>query len=411
MTASKNQLIVGFRHNVPRSKCMKIHKQMGTTIVDEIKEMNAYVVNVPIGQIKSCVSNYSSCKYVRYVEQNNTVKVDPITIKKQKQNKNTRATITAIPNDPFLNRQWGLSKVNASEAWGRARISSLFATIAILDTGIDQNHADLSRKIILNKNFSNSPTIDDRYGHGTHVAGIAAAITNNRTGVAGLSYNSARLMNIKVLGDSGFGTLSGVAKGIIFAANQGAHVINLSLGSSGTSSVLGEAVAYARNKGAVLVAAAGNSGTNQRSYPAAYRPVISVAATDRNDRKASFSNFGAAWVDLAAPGVAILSTLPNHPNVIGIENYGFLSGTSMSTPFVSALAALIKATYRILNNRQIASIIQRSTAKVPGYGKLYQFGRINAFRALILARKVTLRQRSRTQVTRSVCRALSPNNP
>jgi thermitase len=292
-----------------------------------------------------------------------------------------------IPNDPGFTQQWGLSKVSAPNAWSIARRNQRKVSIAILDTGIDQNHEDLSNKIVLNRNFTDSPTIDDLYGHGTHVAGIAGAITNNDRGVAGMSYNAAILMNIKVLGDEGFGLVSWVAQGIVYAANRGAKVINMSLGSSSHSKLLRRAVLYAwREKRAVIVAAAGNDSTNSRDFPAAYNPVVSVAATNKNDRKARFSNYGAKWVDVAAPGVKILSTAPNHANVIGCLNYCSLSGTSMSTPFVSGLAALIYATNRKLSNRQVVRIIERGAVSVPGTGRLYEHGRIDAYKSLKIAK-------------------------
>jgi thermitase len=317
---------------------------------------------------------YLSQKEVDFVENDFIVKTDPIMSK-------------VIPNDPGFTQQWGLSKVSAPNAWSIARRNQRKVSIAILDTGIDQNHEDLSKKIVLNRNFTDSPTVNDLNGHGTHVAGIAGAITNNGLGVAGMSYNAASLMNIKVLGDEGFGLVSWVAQGIVFAANQGAKVINMSLGSTAHSKLLRSAVLYAwREKRVVIVAAAGNNSSNTREFPAAYNPVVSVAATNKNDRKARFSNYGSRWVDIAAPGVKILSTAPNHDNEIGCLNYCSLSGTSMSTPFVSGLAALIHATNRKLSHRQIVRIIERGAVSVPGTGRFYEHGRINAYRSLRIAK-------------------------
>lgn len=250
--------------------------------------------------------------------------------------------------------------------------------IAIWDTGIDQDHEDLKTKVIANVNFTTSRTVDDRYGRGTHVAGIAAAITDNARGIAGVGFQTS-LMNVKVLSDTGSGQYSWIANGIIWAADNGAHVINMSLGGTSTSSTLQAAVQYAWSKGVVLVAAAGNENVSTPTYPAYYEECIAVAATDQNDAKASFSNYG-SWVDIAAPGVNIYSTLPNHPNRIGVRNYGSLSGTSMATPHVAGVAALVKARYPSLTNADIKAKILAATDPATGFTPT--LGRINAYKAV-----------------------------
>ncbi|WP_406603735.1 S8 family serine peptidase [Neobacillus rhizosphaerae] len=209
-------------------------------------------------------------------------------------------------------------------------------------------------------------------------------MTNNLVFGAGTSFNSGDLWNIKVLGDDGFGLFSWIASGIVDAADAGAAVINMSLGGPGGSQALEDAVNFAWNTGVVIVASAGNDNTNTPSFPAAYVNVISVAATDENDLKAFFSNFGDG-VDVAAPGVGIFSTCPTHTNVIGCINFGSLNGTSQAAPFVSGLASLIKATFPLLSNQAIRLAIESSTDDVPGSGTLYQFGRINANAAIITA--------------------------
>jgi thermitase len=247
------------------------------------------------------------------------------------------------PNDPYYGQQWQYPKIQAPDAWAVVTGTSQVA-IAILDTGIDQSHEDLRSKVAQNVNFTTSGSFDDKYGHGTHVAGSAAAATNNGLGVAGTCPNCA-LYNVKVLGDNGSGAWSWIASGIVWAADEGAKVINMSLGGSTGSSTVEEAVNYAWNKGVVLVAAAGNSGSSSPSYPAYYSNVIAVAATDQTDNKASFSNYG-DWVDIAAPGVSILSTAPDHRNRIwgfGVK-YATGSGTSMATPHVAGTAGLVWST-------------------------------------------------------------------
>ncbi|MEW6675942.1 MAG: S8 family serine peptidase [Nitrospirota bacterium] len=240
-----------------------------------------------------------------------------------------------------------------------------------------------------NKNFTTSRTVDDLYGHGTHVAGIAGALTNNGIGVAGLGF-LASLMNGKVLGDTGLGYYSWVASGIIWATNgpdgiagtpDDAKVINMSLGGTSYSLALEDAVNYAWGKGVVMTAAAGNSDTDLPFYPAYYINVIAVAATDENDNRAGFSNFG-GWVDVSAPGVNIYSTMPNHRNRLRILNYGYLSGTSMSSPHVAGLAALVWKTQYGTDNSSVVRGRIEATVDTIITDEYIGKGRINAARAV-----------------------------
>jgi thermitase len=281
-----------------------------------------------------------------------------------------------IPNDPYWSSQWGLTKIEAPAAWDITTGSSS-VIIAIVDSGIDLFHPDLSGKLVSGYDFVNDDsTPQDDYGHGTHVAGIAAAKTNNGTGVAGLSWN-AEIMPVKVLNDYGSGNYQDLVNGIIFAANHGADIINLSLGGSAYSSTLKDAVEYAHGLGCVVVAAAGNNNSSV-SYPARYPDVVAVAATDSNDQKAGFSNYGPE-VDVAAPGVSIRSTY-----WWGSSTYGWLSGTSQASPHVAGLAALIWSVSPSLNNTQVESIIKQTADDLGAAGRDhdYGFGRINARRAL-----------------------------
>lgn len=370
MVKKDQRLIVGFFPNVTRIERNEVHKMMGATFVQAIEQLHADVVTVPAPNASVFLNKYSTSPKVRYVE------IDQIA--------HTTGCIRINPNDPDFNLQWGLEKIMAPEAWCRSVISSANIAIAILDTGIDQDHPDLAAKITRNVNFTFSSTVDDLYGHGTHVAGIAAAITNNQLFGSGTSFNSSNLWNLKVLGDDGFGLFSWIAAGIVDATDAGAAVINMSLGGPAGSQALEDAVNYGWNNGVIIVASAGNDNTDLPSFPAAYKNVISVAATDQNDQKAGFSNFGDG-VDVAAPGVGIFSTCPNQPNVIGCINFGALNGTSMAAPFVAGLACLIKATFPLLSNLSIRQAIELSTDTIPGSGTLYQFGRINALSAIIKA--------------------------
>jgi thermitase len=233
----------------------------------------------------------------------------------------------------------------------------------------------LAAKIVARQNFSTSTTVDDIAGHGTHCAGIAAAITNNTAGIAGVGYNVS-LMSVKVLGDNGSGYTSAIAQGIIWAVDNGANVISMSLGGGGGTTTFQEAIDYAWNKGVVVVAAAGNSGTSAPSYPAYYTNCIAVAASDQNDRLYSFSNYG-SWVDVAAPGSAY-STLPDN-------RYGMMSGTSMATPFVSGLAGLAFSIATDTNgngkvNDEVRALIENNTDNV-GITNIMR-GRINAYKTV-----------------------------
>lgn len=248
-----------------------------------------------------------------------------------------RATLT--PNDVLYSQQYAPAKVKLPAAWDRT-LGSHNRMIAIIDTGIDRAHADLALNVchlgaaFLSSTGTGVPgATEDDNGHGTHVSGIAAAMTNNVEGVAGAGQSC--LMPVKVLNAGGLGFTSDVAAGIVYAANNGANVLSMSLGSDSSDSAEKAAVDYAVGKGALVVAAAGNDGCGKRSnvgYPAAYPNAIAVSSTDRNNKLSSFSSCGSE-VDIAAPGSSILSTFTGN-------SYLILSGTSMSTPLVSGVAAL-----------------------------------------------------------------------
>jgi thermitase len=276
-----------------------------------------------------------------------------------------------VPNDPKFGDpgQWGLKKAAFPRAWDRARGRG--AKIAIVDSGVYQNHPDIG-KIVAQKDFvSGDAVANDPYGHGTHVAGIAAALTDNGRGMAG-GCPACKLLIARVMDSRGDATDSDVVAAINWSVNNGADVVNLSLGAPQKSSVLEETInkAYANGNGAVVVAAAGNEGTNTKQYPAAYRKVIAVSATNENDRIARFSSRG-GWVDLAAPGTGILSTRTG-------GGYDLESGTSESTPFVSALAGLLAS-----RGKTAAEIRKRMQSTATDLGPAgddpyYGHGRINA---------------------------------
>jgi len=276
-----------------------------------------------------------------------------------------------IPNDPYFGSQYGLSQIKCPSSWDLT-LGSSSVVIAILDTGVDLNHPDLVGKLVSGTDLVNSDgTPEDDNGHGTHCAGIAAAATNNGIGVAGAAPN-CKIMPVKVLDAGGSGYLSTVAQGIRYAADGGAKVISLSLGSSSASLTLQEAVNFAISKGAVVVAAAGNEGVSSKFYPAACSGVISVGAVDSNNNKATFSNYG-SWVSVAAPGVRIYSTWAG-------DTYAYASGTSMATPFVAGEAAILFSFFG--TNTSPAAIKQKIEANCDPVGSWVANGRINVLAAL-----------------------------
>lgn len=296
-------------------------------------------------------------------------------------------TVEAItePNDPEFWRQWGLKQaqdhdIDAPEAW------SIFTggdniTIAIIDTGVDLDHPDLQGKIVPGYDFVNGDTLaDDDHWHGTHVAGIAAASTNNSVGVAGVSWG-ARIMPLKVLDQYGSGSTFDVAEAVRYAADNGAKVINMSLGASGSQWPCGwthveEAFNYAVSRGVLLVVAAGNDSKEGVSCPGAYDQVMAVGSTDSSDMRSYFSNYGPR-LDIAAPGSSIYSTLPG-------GSYAYSSGTSMAAPHVAGLAALIWSFVPSYSNGEVRDVLQSTADDLggPGWDQYFGYGRINAWQAL-----------------------------
>jgi thermitase len=365
-----DRLIIKYRDFLHPSERIRLYEKFGDSLIEHLDRLDVDIVNIRGKEMERVIRNYIRDSRVEYIEPDYTA-----------------FALEATANDPGIinNLQWGMLKVKAAgegqnSAWFFSK-SNPGVKIAILDTGVDQDHEDLKGKIISNYKCADSPTFDDLYGHGTHVAGIAAASTNNGIGVAGLGYDAA-LMNVKVLGDDGSGYYSWIADCIRWAADNGAKVINLSLGGSAKSKTLENAVNYAWRKGVVLVGAAGNSGNSSPTYPAYYANMIAVAATDKNDQKASWSSYG-KWVDVAAPGVDIYSTFPNHSYKIDKSlGYDYASGTSMATPHVAGLAALIWTSPYGINNSSVRKQIENKAEKITGTGTYWTYGRINALESV-----------------------------
>jgi thermitase len=313
-----------------------------------------------------------------------------------------------VPNDPHYGLQWGYPKIRAPQAWDITQGSST-VKVAVLDGGIDNNHADLQGKVVRQYDFGNgdtdaSPNANDN-GHGTHVAGTVAASTNNGKGVAGSCPNCS-LLFAKVFDSNGQVYDSYVVPALNWSANNGARVINMSFGGPGYSSALETAINNAWNKQAVLVASAMNNGTSgTKYYPAAYDNVMAVAATDKNDQKYYWSNSG-DWVDVAAPGVDIYSTTLSEWVVVqdfsGVKSwklvprYAYSTGTSMAAPHVSGLAGLILSKNAGLTNKEVRYRIERTAVDLVSAGwsgkdPIIGSGRIDAYAALNYSNKAAPR--------------------
>jgi serine protease len=287
------------------------------------------------------------------------------------------------PNDQYYSKQWNLHKIGIEGAWTRTKGSGI--TVAVIDTGITQVRDLAETKFVKGYDFVNDTEIvKDDNGHGTHVAGTVAQTTNNQYGVAGVAYE-ASLMPLKVLNADGSGTVADIAEAIKFAADKGADVINMSLGGGGESKLMQDAIEYAYKKGVVIIAAAGNESTDGASYPARYPHVIGVSAFGPDGEKASYSNFGAG-VDISAPGGSETGTILQE--TIDENGQGLflgLQGTSMASPHVAGVAALIKAS-GVTEPDQILKVLQQSARVIQDDAlNYYGAGQLNAEAAVKLA--------------------------
>jgi len=384
----QDEIFVRFKSNGSSSAkeiAKKVNLQIGATVLEEFEEVDGLqLVQIPGNiSLQDALAKYNENPNVIYAEANYVYKEE------------------SIPDDKYYDYQWGLSQINAPLAWNITTGSSN-VIIAIVDSGIDLNHPDLKANIWINPgeipgngiDDDHNGYIDDVYGwnfvsannnvadddgHGTHVAGIIAAVGNNAAGVTGLMWN-VTIMPLKFLDKNGDGYIDDAVSAIRYATKMGASIISCSWGGSQYSKALNDAISASS---ALIVCAAGNEYTGQNNdilpfYPASFTSpnIISVTATDENDKLAPFSSYGVNSVDVAAPGTAIYSTLPG-------SRYGFMQGTSMATPYVSALAGLIKSLRPDLNALQIKyTILDNVDPIISLTGKVLTGGRINVFKAL-----------------------------
>lgn len=355
------ELIVGLSRTVPDvfTKFALLAEENEVNIVDKISldgEIIAVVVKPELQVVSSFEAQLKASGLSKYVEPNYEVKA------------------LIHPNDPGWSNQWGPQKVQSDYAWNTT-LGNHSVLVAVADTGIDYNHTDLSS----NYNASGYDWINndadpfDDHWHGTHCAGIIAAVINNSVGVAGLA--QVQVMAEKCLGQDGGGSTSQIASAIYHATDSGAKIISISLGLYAHSTTLYEAIEYAYNNDVLVVAAAGNDNVTGKLYPAGYDEVIAVAATDQYDNKAWFSNWG-DWIELAAPGVDIYSTKPG--------GYRYASGTSMACPHVSGVAALIMSQYPNMTRDIVRGQLRWTVDDLGsnGFDEIYGWGRINAQKAV-----------------------------
>jgi thermitase len=392
------ELIVTYEEKATEATEDNAVEDVDGEVEDEIEALDAEVVEIPaiqddapgeareqkLADAKQDLENAPGVEAVDYDYIRQTAEVDEPS--------------EALIDDPYYYEQYGLDLPNFPQAWTKSNRGE-DARVAIVDTGIFQEHEDFlyddpdptggesKSKVILQRDFVDDDLIaDDDNGHGTHVAGTVGAVTSNNKGIASGCPGCDLIIARALGGEEGTGSDSDIADAIVWSAQRGADVINLSLGGAGSSTVLRQAVDYAYARNAVVVAAAGNDGNSTINYPAGYSNVISVAATNEFDMRAKFSNTGGT-IDVAAPGVGILSTYPG----TDLESaYKFLDGTSMASPHVAALAALLVAQDLVdsnpgnRSNSQVRTLILKTAVDlgVAGRDSSYGMGRIDALRAV-----------------------------
>jgi len=315
----------------------------------------AVTVDVPADQVTEAAAVLRADPAVAYVERDQVARIAAVT-----------------PNDLAFGEQWGIKKAGVDTAWDTTR-GSATVVVAVVDTGV-QVLPDLAGRVLSGRDFVNddSNAADDQ-GHGTMTAGVIAARGDNHTGIAGICW-TCQILPVKVLGKDGSGSYSDIAQGVRWAADQGADIINLSLGGDSDSQLLRDAVAYASGKGALVIAAAGNDGSSTLHYPAAIPAVLAVGASTAGDTRYSWSNYGSNWVDIAAPGC--------NPAQARNGIVGDFCGTSSATPFVAGVAALLASTTPTPTAAVMRTALTASAATIAGTWVPKSSGRVDAAAAL-----------------------------
>ncbi len=355
----KGEVLARFRKDITKEEIERFHKEKGTQVLKSYEKISVHRLKIPETEtVWEFVERHSTDFKHAYIE--------PVFLASQQ---------AVMVNDPSFRFQWAIPKIEVDKAW-EVNIGSPDIVVAVIDTGIDISHTDLKNNVISGVDIvnGNSASMDDN-GHGTYVSGIIAAEANNSIGIAGISWKS-RLMPVKVLTASGEGSYSDLIEGIIYAADHGARILNLSLGGYSYSQFLGDAIQYAHSSRAVIVAAGGNENTDEQLYPAAYSNVIGVSATDPFDQRWPSSNHG-TYISLSAPGVGVLSTQREN-------SYGEATGTSVSAAQVSGVAALILSKNPDFSNTQVENILYQTADDLgdKGWDGYHGFGCVNALKAV-----------------------------
>ena len=352
------ELLIGFRAGVRPERADGLYRILGVTPVQDLGPIRVVRIRVPVLLMDAVERLLERQPEVKFVEKNYIF--DPV----------------LAPNDPQYGAQWHLPRVLAAQAWDLTQ-GDASAVIAIVDSGIDPYHPDLAAKLVPGYNtYSNSTNTADQYGHGTEVAGVAGAASDNGVGIASIAGQSP-IMPIRVTDATGRATSASIANGLIWAADHGASVLNLSFNGVAGNATIRTAAEYAFNHGALVVAAAGNCGCVD---PTAENPfMLSVSATDENDGIAYFSSTG-PYVDVAAPGSNILTTAMG-----GL--YLTESGTSLASPIVAGVAALMFSANPALTPAEVTQLIESTTIDLGavGYDQAFGHGRIDAFAAVAAA--------------------------
>ncbi len=356
------QLVIGVKNVYPEAYNVLAEKisRFGGVIMNNVSiggEPIAIIAELPPSSVSLFAREVQASGLARYVESR---------IKFEAQ---------FVPNDPYYAYQWALPKIEAGWAWNTTTGNSSI-TVAVIDTGVDYTHPDLVGNYVPGGidwvNIDPYPMDDN--GHGTHCAGIIAAVLNNNQGIAGLA--QVKIMAEKGLDYTGTGYDDVLANAIIHAVDQGANITSNSWGSDEDSHLIHDAILYAYNHSVLVVAAAGNNASARRMYPAAYNEVIAATATDSDDKPAGFTSYG-DWVELAAPGVNIYSTSPG-------ASYAYKSGTSMACPHVAGVAALVWSQFPNATRDWVRARLRYSADDLGqlGFDKYYGYGRINARKAI-----------------------------
>ncbi len=375
---SSKLINIRLKKSLTQKEIDKIAFKYDAKVKRYIKAINLLTIETN-GTQKNKVGIFTTDPAIKTLEPALKVTLDPVTLVDPITPPND---LSKTLNDPMLGEQYSMKTMNIEEAWkinsGNPKIK-----IAILDTGIDLNHPDLKDKIVAGRNIADptKPPLDDN-GHGTHCAGIAAATSNNNEGGIGVG-GKCSIMPVKIL-NFGSGTDDIISEGIVWAADNGANVMSMSIGIYRSSKPIEDALKYALDKGVSISASAGN---NNQEYlihlPSTYPGVIEVASTDDKDAKSSFSNFGKK-ITVAAPGTAILSTLPTYDVGKKSLNYGKLSGTSMAAPHVAGLIGLILSQKPNLKPSEVTKVLETTSTDLgdKGWDKFYGAGRVDALAAL-----------------------------